>query len=632
MIDSKGNLWLHQKDFQFNCHKRLLERRKCLAFETSVFKEGHPPNGSIPTDYLTATGREIRTSKTDIAVKQKNPTASPANKWYSVSDPHISHLIGKIELLFDDEDTMLKEPNMIFEIASDGGHDPISGISTFGWVVAVNKQLLAKGRGPVEVHPQLAESFRAEGYGLASAGLFVQNLIRKYGIQTEKHSWRVYIDNKSLIQRMETYSEQFGIARWNLRPDEDITRAAHDIWRTVAYQLIHVKSHQDTHTDWDKLSFPAILNVIADEQATNHRNTMHNPTSTVKNLARVQLRIQDVAITRDSQQWILKAAGRIPIRQFYRDKYGWSPQTFESIHWELQKKSLQAFPTADQTRIIKFVHGWLPTQRWLHREGLATTPKCPLCEALVEDTMHLFACQHHRMQEVQEKLPLYLAKSLHDHGNSELTNIIEIGLASSITSKWEADPTMVSVEWRNAILEQNKIGWEHIYRGRIGRQLIEAMDQHYDQVRVNKMQYNGERWAKRLISNIWTIALELWATRSEIIYATSAETKNKQMREKVERRIQKCYEIKDKLTASERQKWFSQSANDLLQKDHKYLTAWLTIVERLFKIIRREERARPPESRLMERFLSMTNTVHQVWKRKNKKKKPRSFAQDMQPD
>jgi hypothetical protein len=42
--------------------------------------------------------------------------------------------------------------------------------------------------------------------------------------------------------------------------------------------------------------------------------------------------------------------------------------------------------------------------------------------------MHLFACRHPKMMAVQEKLSLYIAKSLHDYGNSELLNILEIGL------------------------------------------------------------------------------------------------------------------------------------------------------------------------------------------------------------
>jgi hypothetical protein len=45
------------------------------------------------------------------------------------------------------------------EVASDGGLDPSTGISTYGWVIAFNQTLVAKGRGPAEAHPKLAESF-----------------------------------------------------------------------------------------------------------------------------------------------------------------------------------------------------------------------------------------------------------------------------------------------------------------------------------------------------------------------------------------------------------------------------------------------------------------------------------------
>jgi hypothetical protein len=45
------------------------------------------------------------------------------------------------------------------EVALDGGFDPASGISTFGWVIAMNRRLTVKGCGPVAAHPELAESF-----------------------------------------------------------------------------------------------------------------------------------------------------------------------------------------------------------------------------------------------------------------------------------------------------------------------------------------------------------------------------------------------------------------------------------------------------------------------------------------
>jgi hypothetical protein len=112
----------------------------------------------------------------------------------------------RITLLVDENDILeiLSNPARI-EVASDGGFDPSSGISSYGWVIAFNRILIAKGRGPAEAHPDLAESFRSEGYGLASAAAFIMAMISFLQISIPEHSWKFYIDNKAMIQRMESY-------------------------------------------------------------------------------------------------------------------------------------------------------------------------------------------------------------------------------------------------------------------------------------------------------------------------------------------------------------------------------------------------------------------------------------------
>jgi hypothetical protein len=470
----------------------------------------------------------------------------------------------------------------------------------------MDRQIIAKGRGPVDAHPELAESFRAEGYGLASAGIFIKSLINKFNVNANRHSWKIYIDNTSLIKRMATYDDQLWVSRWNLRSDEDITNIVQKVWNALPHEIIHVKSHQDEHTDWEKLPFQATLNIIADEQATRQRHAMDEAAAYVRNLSQVQLRIGEIAVTRDSQHWILKSAGRIPIEQYYQEKFGWTRNVLNSIGWETQLKALRSFSTADQTQIIKFTHGWLPTQTRLHMEGLANSPRFPICKDLLEDNIHLLKCKHSRMQETQRRISQHLEKNLHDHGSSELTNLIEIGLLSSLEKDGTADLSYVSAEWNTAIRDQNSIGWIHIYRGRIAKSMIKAMDEHYATLGVNRMKYTGERWAKQLINNLWKTVLELWSTRNDLIHQETSARKDAYMKERITTRIQRCYEDKDLLTAKERQQWFSTDIKEILEQDHKYLTAWITIVERLIRIVQREQKSRPASSAIMERFLNIT--------------------------
>jgi hypothetical protein len=134
--------------------------------------------------------------------------------------------------------------------------------------------------------------------------------------------------------------------------------------------------------------------------------------------------------------------------------------------------------------------------------------------------------------------------------------------------------------------------------------------------------------ARQLICNIWKTMLELWSTRTEIIYATDAEMKKRQIQDKLIGRLKRCYEYKNRLQAHERTHWFAQPIEALTQKDQEFIEARLGIVERLIRINHREQKARPPESKIMEQFLSINNEHTQPRHKRNK----RNLAQEMQPD
>jgi hypothetical protein len=62
----------------------------------------------------------------------------------------------------------------------------------------------------------LAESFRSEGYGMASVAAFIMAMVSFLNISVEEHIWKFYIDNKAMIQRMESYRDRIRHSRWNL--------------------------------------------------------------------------------------------------------------------------------------------------------------------------------------------------------------------------------------------------------------------------------------------------------------------------------------------------------------------------------------------------------------------------------
>jgi hypothetical protein len=373
--------------------------------------------------------------------------------------------------------------------------------------------------------------------------------------------------------------------------------------RDLPVKLIHIKSHQDDDQDWEKLSFQAQLNVMADAEATRQRNVMDEPEQQVTRLMTAQLQIGPIDITRDSQQWLLNSAGCIPLQEYYYQSWGWSATTFNAISWKSQKKALKHFEYADQTRILKFVHGWLPTQHCLYKEGAATSPHCRLCKALYEDNIHPTNCTHREMSKLQDGATAWLLKSLHDHGNSEITNIMEMALIKCPTNHdWQPTIENVSREWRQGTLP------------------------------INHKKYNGERWATQLLINIWSTLLRLWKQRNNIIYEASDNENKKVNTEKLEKRIRRCYSLQTQLTSSERRKWFDTELDDKLQEETQHLKVWLQMVERLLRIYKREQRKRPNSSRIMEMFLGIWATEPQHNPALHPAENHRALPQDMNPD
>jgi hypothetical protein len=140
---------------------------RAIAFHTTATTASFgKPDLSTPVDILTTNKNKIWVTKSSKIQYCWNTT--PAQPWYMKSPRQYSHITGTVHLLQTEDaigDTLQKRSNIT--AASDGGHDPNSGISTFGWTVAINKEIIARGRGMAQAHPSMARSFRAEGMDMA---------------------------------------------------------------------------------------------------------------------------------------------------------------------------------------------------------------------------------------------------------------------------------------------------------------------------------------------------------------------------------------------------------------------------------------------------------------------------------
>jgi hypothetical protein len=325
-----------------------ITRRQMLFQANNPTLQENLPDKATPTDIITITAQNIVTGRNEEIMMRDQDEIT---EWTIVPGITITAndlILNHVKATIDSKEfKQTITSGKLMEIATDGGYDPSSGISKYGWVIAVDKQVVAMGRGPAAAHPIMAESFRAEGFGIASAASFLKTIIQQFQMSATDFTWKVYIDNQAMIRRMESYRATIPSLRWNLRPDADITNLANKQIRTIPAQYIHVKSHQDANKG-ENLSYEAQLNIMADELATQQRRQMTEPLIEKDSLGSV-LKLDGTPITRDSQRWLLGYSSRgIPIIEYYRRKFSWTKKTFHTIAWDIQRSVLKKLEINDQ--------------------------------------------------------------------------------------------------------------------------------------------------------------------------------------------------------------------------------------------------------------------------------------------
>jgi hypothetical protein len=213
------------------------------------------------------------------------------------------------------------------------------------------------------------------------------------------------------------YDSEVVTPKWNLGPDIDITNKAHELLGKRPVSYFHIRSHQDRTRQDEPPDMIVQMNIMADELASQYRETMTHPILQLEDESFCHLVINDKFITRDSQKHILETSSRIPIQQYFHDKFGWNSATFLDIDWRNQHRALTNYESNDQRRLIKFCHGWLPTYDRMYREKLTPSQRCPLCYYLIESNKHLFSCRHPRQQEATQELMKFLDNDTENHGN-----------------------------------------------------------------------------------------------------------------------------------------------------------------------------------------------------------------------
>jgi ribonuclease HI len=613
LYDNESKRLLISDQGTWTVHRQFRSRRRTLEFDKQAIAEAHsmiPTTNTVPIDVIRQTDNIIVTNIPQPRITethQASLTDDRVSKIILEQYPRWRHLHNSYRSIMDDH--LAREAILaakVVYIATDGGYEPRSGISSYGWVIASSDSMLITGKGPAEAHPTMANSFRSEGYGAASALLFITAYCKAWDLPTSGKTWKLLIDNKAMVDRLNEHKEAWKRkgGKYHIRPEADITKVTDTLLRGLDdIQIMHIKGHQDSRNP-NNITWEAQLNITADSLATEHRWDMMSPAVEVSNTTDGMLVIEGKAITRDINQQLWQEASKLPIREYYKERYGWSHQLFDKINWKAQQAALIKFSTQDQQRILKFVHKWLPTGRNLQREQQSQSPNCPLCRHALEDNLHIFNCPHPEQMKLQHELLLFLAKQRHDKGMPDLIQILEWSLAGcSGQDEWTIDTQYYPESLHEAIQEQNEIGWQHLFYGRMSAKFEQAQEQHYRWLQAPEMTHNGKRWARLLIQQIWKTTMALWKNRNMAKHDNDDTTNSNTARANLIARARICYENVHWLSASDQNLLFNRSLEDRIQSETQNLQAWVEGTEQIIRISRQEDPHIIKSRKKMEEFL-----------------------------
>ena len=119
------------------------------------------------------------------------------------------------------------------------------------------------------------------------------------------------------------------------------------------------------------------------------------------------------------------------------------------------------------TTLVKHLHGISPTGHIAHRNNPHAPHTCPACSCPQEDNNHVLTCQH--PSHLPWRNTTIHRITIYEPGDSDpyLIDILRDGISRVHRQLEPINPRHYPDMYRQELItQQNKIGWDHLYRGR----------------------------------------------------------------------------------------------------------------------------------------------------------------------
>jgi hypothetical protein len=289
------------------------------------------------------------------------------------------------------------------------------------------------------------------------------------------------------------------------------------------------------------------------------------------------------SITGQLRKSLFDSASRPIIISYLRDRYRWTPQTFDSIDWKAHAAAIRSLSIPKHRFVTKFIHRILPIGARLRQRQAHMPANCPSCEAILEDDWHWLACPQHQLW--RDKQARLLARRLRTlHTEPGLTNIAMRAFRElTHTGECSFEGSTLTEAEQTVTNSQSTIGWTHFLFGRLSEEWTIAQRNYIVTEGQNAEKYSGHAWTAKLITHLWRAILAHWSTRNEALHGPTAQSTTK--RAGIEPLIRQLYARQHELPAYD-QAMFLKPLETRLQQPLSVLSVWLSVATPAFQAAR----------------------------------------------
>jgi len=394
---------------------------------------------------------------------------------------------------------------------SDGSFKTAHGTSGFSFHgYDTTKQITGANQVPGAPDDQCA--YRSELAGVVAIVTLLGVLCSFHSI--EDGHLELGLDGESVIKRLTQKSPpKISIAHYDMIRDcrERITALP------IKITFRWIEGHQDDkgkHLDWW-----ALRNIEMDTKAKHYwSRTFHGPHLPNHPFSHEgwSVRLNEDKLSTIDKAQIYSRLHTVDIKAYWQRKHAINDENWNNIHWEASKQALKAQPLGLQRWFAKHSTGHCAVGRMMLLRREWNHSRCPQCGEANETTLHVLRCPSPKARTQWKTSIAKLTSWMKTAKTDPMLQLhILAHLRSWSNSRIRQVPRIGSPIIRQALVDQNNIGWSNFMLGRVSRRFSEAQELYY---RFLKNRKTGKRWTIALITKLQEVAWDMWQHRNHILH------------------------------------------------------------------------------------------------------------------